>query len=88
MAVRDSTNRFAATPMLTVPLPDAAFGANVTQLALPDTDQAQLSPLAMTPIAPLPAPVPNGLPSAAVSSVTLQAAAPCEIVSVLPPTTI
>lgn len=87
-ALRGVVPGLAAIAMLTEPLPEDAFGCPVAQLALLVTTQPQLSPLVITPIVPTPPPAPNGLPSSEVSSVTLHAAAPCEMVSVWPPTTI
>jgi hypothetical protein len=70
------------------PLPDAAFGAGVTQFTGLEAVHGQLLPLAVTPMVPAPPDRPNGLPSADVSSVTLHAAAACETLNDWPPTTI
>jgi hypothetical protein len=88
VAVRAVTPAFAATPTVIVPLPDAAFGAGVAHASVLDAVHPQLRPFAVTPTVPVPPDGPNGPPSADVSSVTLHAAAACEIVNDWPPITI
>ena len=85
---RGGTPGFGAMASVTEPLPDDEPGANPAHVAPLVTVHAQLLPLVMTPMAPLPPAGPNGAPSADVSSVTLQAAAFCEIVNDCPPITI